>query len=133
MSSGKCFRDSLSLTNPRISPLTIKYEWFQTILSIITFDTQTNKVDHESCNRSQSLTDGGPVLQQPVPLSKLDPMSLSLHAFMVCLSGATHQMLVHLEQHTADKLSRCDRASVDRWFLVDRILTEEAGVKFFLF
>ena len=46
---------------------------------------------------------------------------------MVCPSGATHQMVVHLEQHTTNKLSRCDCASVNRRFLVDCILAEETG------
>ena len=27
----------------------------------------------------------------------------------------------------ATEFSRCDRASVDRWFLVDRIFTDDAG------
>ena len=37
-----------------------------------------------------------PVLQQPVPRSKLDPLLESLHSLMVCPSGASHQVLVHL-------------------------------------
>ena len=45
---------------------------------------------------------------------------------MVCLSRATHQVVVHLEQHTTNKFSRCDRASINRWFLTDRNLTEKA-------
>ena len=45
---GKCFRSSSSLTNPRMSPLTIKYEWSQLSLLFITYGTQTNKVSHES-------------------------------------------------------------------------------------
>ena len=42
---GKCFRSSSSLTNPRISPLTVKYECPQPSLLIITSTQETNKMD----------------------------------------------------------------------------------------
>ena len=35
-------------------------------------------------------------------------------------------MVVHLKYHTTNKFSRCDRASIDRWFLTDSKFTEKA-------
>ena len=46
----KCFRSSSSLTNPRISPLTIEYECPQLSILFTTCGTQTHKVGHESCD-----------------------------------------------------------------------------------
>ena len=69
---------------------------------------------------------GRPVLKQPVPLPKLDPLPQSHHAFMMCLPRATHQVVVHLEQHTTNKFSKCDRASINRWFLTDSKLAQKA-------
>ena len=45
---GKCFRTCSSFINPRISPLTIKYECPQLSLSIITSALETNKIGPRS-------------------------------------------------------------------------------------
>ena len=46
----------------------------------------------------------------------------------MCLPRATHQVVIHLGQHTTNKykFSRCDRASINRWFLTDSKLAEKA-------
>ena len=46
---GKCFRSSSSLTNPRISPLTIKCEYHQLSLSVIIEALKTNKYSDDQC------------------------------------------------------------------------------------
>ena len=88
----------------------------------------TLQVRSASCVKWRPPKKDGPSCNSRCHFPSLILCPWSLHAFLVCPSGATHQMVVHFEQHAADKLSKCDRASVDRWFLVDRILTEEAGV-----
>ena len=45
---GKCFRSSSSFINPRISPLTMKYECPQPSLLIITPVPKTNTIGPES-------------------------------------------------------------------------------------
>ena len=51
---------------------------------------------------------------------------------MMCLSRNTHQMVVNLEQHTSNKLSRSDQASmsdqasIDRWFSTNSKLIDKA-------
>ena len=85
------------------------------------------KLRSDNCLKWRPPKKRRPVLQQPVPLSKLDPLPESLRALMVSPSWATHQVIVHLEQHTAYELLKRDRSSIDRWFLDDSILTEEAG------